>query len=111
MTVTRVPVKRALLRWALDRSGRPEEEITARFPDLPAWEAGDKEPTLGQLQDFAAATRTPFGYLFLDELPEEALPIADLRTVWDAVQTRPSANLLDSIYLARLLPHHFHPNK
>jgi hypothetical protein len=59
-----------LLRWAIDRSGRPEEKIVVRFPDLPAWEAGDREPTLRQLHDFATATRTPFGYLLLDEPPE-----------------------------------------
>jgi len=100
MTATRVPVKRALLRWAIDRSGRPEPDVRERFPNLPAWEAGTKEPTFRQLQDFATATRTPFGYLLLDEPPEERLPIADLRTVGDE-PPRPSANLLDSVYLCQ----------
>ncbi len=99
MTVTRVPVTRAVLEWAVDRSGR-DAEVRRRFPDLPAWECGTKEPTLRQLQDFAAATRTPFGYLLLDVPPEEHLPIADLRTVGDTAP-RPSADLLDTVYLCQ----------
>ena len=100
MTVTRVPVRRDLLQWAIRRSGRPELEVRERFPDLRAWEVGDKQPTLRQLQGFAAATKTPFGYLLLQEPPDERLPIADLRTVGDE-PPRPSADLLDCVYLCQ----------
>jgi len=77
----RVPVKPELLRWACERSKRDRTYLEKKFPKLPAWESGTAQPTLKQLEDFAKATYTPFGYLFLDAPPEETLPISDFRTL------------------------------
>ncbi len=95
--MTRVQVKPELLRWACERSHVDELELSLRFPQLEAWERGEKQPTFRQLETFAKATRTPIGFLFLPEAPVERLPIRDLRTLkGDA--PRPSADLLDTIY-------------
>ncbi len=96
--MTRVPVTPEMLRWACERSGRGMADLAARVPQLPAWVRGEKKPTLKQLEKLAAATRTPFGYLFLREPPEERLPVPDFRTVWGASRTRPSPDLLDTLY-------------
>lgn len=101
-TVTvRVPVAADLIQWAVDRSGRDVETLQNRFPHLQAWTAGPgpAKPTLRQLEDFAKATYTPVGFFFLPTPPDEPLPLPDFRTVGDEQLERPSANLLETIYL------------
>ena len=95
--MTRVPVRPEMLRWARQRAGRDVTDLAERFPQLPAWESGKKQPTFKQLEAFAKATHAPFGFLFLAEPPEERLPIPDFRTVANRT-TRPSPDLLDTIY-------------
>ncbi|MCR4314764.1 MAG: ImmA/IrrE family metallo-endopeptidase [Planctomycetes bacterium] len=98
----RVTVKPELLRWAMKRSGKTAEELSARpkLKKLMEWERKDSDakPTFKQLEDFANATYTPFGYFFLDEPPEEKLPIPDFRTVSGNDVSHPSPNLIDTIY-------------
>lgn len=52
MTV-RVPVQGALLAWAQRRSRVSRDKLLGKFPALEAWEAGEKQPTLKQLEQFA----------------------------------------------------------
>ena len=94
----RVPVKPELLRWARERAGVAQGDLAAKFNKLPDWEAGETRPTLKQLEAFARAVHVPFGFLFLPEPPEESLPIPDFRTFAGRAVTRPSPNLLDTIY-------------
>ena len=94
----RVTIKKELLSWARERAGLEQDELLGRFKELPEWEAGEVQPTLKQMEDFARAVHVPFGYLFLTEPPEESLPIPDFRTFADQPMLRPSSNLLDTIY-------------
>ena len=94
----RAEVRPELLVWARERSGLKFDDLAHRFPKLDEWERGDRAPTLKQLENFATATRTPVGFLFLQEPPEERVPIPDYRTMGDAVVQRPSPDLLDSIF-------------
>lgn len=75
--------------------------MAERFRSLDKWQEGEAQPTLRQLESFAAATRTPFGYFFLLEPPREELPIPDFRTVGSVAIDRPSPDLLDTIYLCQ----------
>lgn len=95
--MNRIPIRPEMLRWACERAGHEVSDLAPKFPHLPAWERGEKQPTLKQLEDFARATRTPLGFLFLPEPPEEALPIPDLRTVKNR-PLRPSPDLLETIH-------------
>jgi Zn-dependent peptidase ImmA (M78 family) len=87
-----------LIRWAVKRSGLPFADLVAAFPGLPAWQTGEKQPTLKQLEMFARRTMTPYGYLFLSEPPVEKLPVPDFRTKTDKAPARPSPNLLDTLH-------------
>lgn len=93
----RVSIRPELLRWACERAGFKPADLAHRIPQLPAWERGEKQPTLKQLEKFASVTHTPMGYLFLPEPPEERIPIPDFRTIANEL-SRPSPDLLDTIY-------------
>lgn len=99
--VVRVPVTADVLRWAVARSGKDPAALHKQFAKLAAWEGGEAAPTLRQLEEFAKATYVPVGYLFLTEPPVEELPIPDLRTIDGQGVQRPSANLLDTIYICQ----------
>ena len=94
----RAPVNPELLRWARERARVAQEDLTAKFRKLPEWEDGQTQPTLKQAEAFARAVHAPVGYLFLSEPPEESVPIPDFRTFAGYAVTRPSPNLLDTIY-------------
>ena len=93
-----VEVKPELIRWAVQRSGLPFEELAAHFPKLQQWQSGERQPTFKQLENFAKRTMTPFGYLFLDKPPNKKLGIPDFRTKDDRVPARPSPNLIETIH-------------
>jgi Zn-dependent peptidase ImmA (M78 family) len=94
----RVEVNPELFAWARQRSGLAFDDVAQRFPMLAAWERGEHQPTLKQLESFAQATHTPVGFLFLPEPPVEKVPIPDFRTMGDVGVRLPSADLLDTIY-------------
>src|SRR5258708_32789865 len=98
----RVEVRGELLRWARDRAGLAVGDLIQRFPKIEQWESGAAKPTLKQLQDFAAATRVPFGYLFLPAPPNEPPPIPDFRTMHGRQIERISPDLRELIYACHL---------
>lgn len=97
----RVQVRPELLRWARERAGLSPEALARRIPRLQAWEQGEGHPTLKQIEKFAKATHTPVGYLFLPEAPVERVPIPDFRTVASVRINRPSADLLETVYICQ----------
>lgn len=98
----RVEVLPQLLEWARVRSGIDDETWGKRFPSYDGWLAGERVPTLKQLEKFARRTYTPVGYFFLDEPPHEEIPIADFRTVGDRPAAAVvSADLLDTLYVCQ----------
>ena len=76
-----------VLRWTRERARlEPEyvaEKAHVKLEKLMLWEQGDKRPSFLQAQKLAKVLHIPFGYLFLQQPPQEALPIPDLRTVGD----------------------------
>jgi Zn-dependent peptidase ImmA (M78 family) len=99
--MTTVAASVPVLRWAARRVRLDDDDLVARFPKWPLWLSGDAEPTLRQLEDFARRTHTAFGYFFLPEPPDLALPIPDFRTLRDEALAEPSTDLLDTLYLCQ----------
>jgi Zn-dependent peptidase ImmA (M78 family) len=96
--MNRVAIEPRMIAWARERSGLDVAALAKRFPAYEAWERGDKQPTLNQLEDLARKTLTPFGFFFLPEPPEEKLPLPDFRTLGSRPLARPSPNLLETVY-------------
>ena len=99
--MARVPVNSDVLQWALDRSGVPRDDLEKKFPKLSEWESGEVLPTYKQVKSLARAIYVPFGYLFMSEPPSESIPIQDFRTLKGRTPTRPSPNLIDTIYMCQ----------
>jgi len=97
----RVQVRPELLRWARERAGFSLEALARRIPQLPAWEQGEAQPTLKQMEKFAKATYAPMGFLFLAEPPVESVPIPDFRTLASIRVSRPTPDLLDTVYICQ----------
>lgn len=94
----KIQIKPQLLHWACERAGLDPSDLAHRFPAFRDWLTGNANPTLRQLERFAAATHAPIGYLFLQEPPLERVPIPDFRTVGNQRLQRPSGDLLDTVY-------------
>lgn len=74
------------------------DDLERKYPKIQEWVAGESQPTLKQLESLARDTRTPFGFLFLREPPEERLPVPHFRTLGDEGVSRPSPDLLETIH-------------
>lgn len=62
------PINHQLLDQA---AAAASNEIWTKFPSLPQWIEGSKLPTLNQLAEFARQVHVPFGFFFLDKLPQK----------------------------------------
>lgn len=97
--MSRVSVNHDVLRWAVNRSGLTFKTLQRKFPKIRQWEAGQKQPTLRQLESLAKVTLTPIGFFFLSAPPEERLPIPHFRTLGDEPLSRPSPDLLHTVQM------------
>ncbi|WP_439684231.1 ImmA/IrrE family metallo-endopeptidase [Cupriavidus oxalaticus] len=73
------------------------ERLPVKAEKVFEWEAGESRPTFRQAQKWAALAHVPFGFLFLQEPPEEDLPLPDLRTKGGMPPGRPSIELIDTV--------------
>ena len=91
-----------VLRWARERAGLDQRTLARKVTGKPTaervkqWEQTGIM-TFAQVRKLAHATHTPEGFLYLNEPPDDRLPIPDFRTVKDARVRRPSPDLLDTV--------------
>lgn len=90
-----------VLRWARARAGLTPEDLADKMKvkseSVLEWEITG-EISIARVDNLAAKTYTPLGYLYLPKPPEEPLPIRDFRTRDGSPPRRPSPDLLDTVY-------------
>lgn len=94
---TRISVNRSVLEWAVRQSGKTIQEVQIKFPKFDEWLKKEVSPTFNQLVTFSSFTKIPFGYLVLQDVPEETLPLLEFRTVDTEEIQNPSRELIDTI--------------
>jgi Zn-dependent peptidase ImmA (M78 family)/DNA-binding XRE family transcriptional regulator len=76
-------VNPVMLRWALARSSVNRSDLATSLKKaestIEQWLTGEAAPTFRQAQKLAKQLRVPFGYLFLEEPPEDDVPLPDFR--------------------------------
>jgi Zn-dependent peptidase ImmA (M78 family) len=70
--------------------------VESRFPKINDWLKEAKKPTFNQLVSLANYFDVPFGYFFLDEVPQQEYPIPHFRTS-NTRPFKPSNNLIETI--------------
>lgn len=77
--IHRINIKPEKLSWAIQRAGHDVAVYLCQHPDVASWYNQEKQPTLKQLEGFANQVRVPFGYLFLEQNPQEKIPFPVFR--------------------------------
>ena len=99
--IVRVEVNPERLRWARNRARLDADHLTHKFPRYPEWEAGTLKPTLKQLEAVAKTTHAPVGAFFMSAPWNEPSPIPDFRVLGNRPISRPSVDLLETVYLCQ----------
>lgn len=90
-----------VLKWARLRAGLRVEDIASKLrvpvERVIEWEESG-EIGFALVEKLAHHTRTPLGYLYLSEPPEELLTIPDFRTTRGRPVRRPSPELLETVH-------------
>ena len=90
-----------VLRWARERAKLQPDELAKKMgvkqpKRVLKWE-NDGAISVAQVDKLAKCTYTPLGFLYLEEPPDERLPIADFRSREGTPP--PSPALLETVYL------------
>ena len=97
-----ITLQPAVLRSARERARLDVAELARKVGVRPErvteWEMSGAI-TVVQADKLAHRTYTPVGFLYLDEPPEDRLPISDFRTRRGDALQRPSPDLLETVYL------------
>ena len=79
MMIHRIDINPKMLSWAIQRAGYDVDVYLRLHPEVNSWFKQEKQPTMRQLETFANQLRVPFGYLFLDQIPQESIPFPVFR--------------------------------
>jgi len=89
-----------ILKELLHKMPEYETQIKNKYPKYETWIKGEDYPTYNQLVDLSKMFHIPFGYFFLEKLPERKYPIPHYRTIQNG-GFKPSNELLETVLLAQ----------
>ena len=94
-----VNANRTMIQWAVARSGRTASDLSKseKMNKLNEWIGGITRPTLSQLETFCTETCVPFGYMFLDNPPNDYTDIPHFKTMSNSKKY--PVNLTDTIHV------------
>lgn len=101
---TSAMINHNILSWARNKAELSTavlaQKIKVAESKIQEWETGKIKPTFNQAQSFAKFTQIPFGYLYLENPPQDyELPLPDLRTLNGEDKKNMSANLRQVVSL------------
>ncbi len=96
---TEIDVNPDMISWAITRAGFQLQDFLDNHPTVLKWLEKIRKPTVKQLEDFAKSVHIPFGYLFLNEPPNEVIPFPFFRTGKSAANNQVSLNVYDTILI------------
>lgn len=77
MNAIRPAVNNKIFSWAIARKGLAASDVVSIYPKFVEWQNGTSLATVNQLKEFSKRYYFPFGYFFLDsvpEIPKSAIP-------------------------------------
>lgn len=92
----RIKVNPDILIWAINESGKSEDEIQDKFPNLYKWIEENVLPTFKQVEELANYLKVPFGYFLLSSPPEKYVLNANFRSI-NNLFPQASKNLRDTL--------------
>lgn len=98
MKVTNININ--ILKEILQKMPEYETQVKKKFLKYDKWIMGEDYPTYNQLVELSKILHIPFGYFFLEKLPERKYPIPHYRTNQNE-DFKPSSELLDTILFAQ----------
>ena len=90
-----ITVSQSVLSWII-KQVQNSAIPSPCLPILNSWQNG-KTPTLHQIEAVSKKTHIPLGYFFLQNPPQEDVPLLQYRTVANAEFNNPSRELIDTI--------------
>lgn len=92
-----IPVSTEVLRWARHESGydvaRVAKGLGVKVERITAWEAGERQPTMRQVENLARLYRRPLGLFFQPHAPKLAPLAAEYRRLTGVVPEHESPEL------------------
>ncbi|MCC8072086.1 MAG: ImmA/IrrE family metallo-endopeptidase [Bacteroidales bacterium] len=79
MKTDRIHIPKDRYQWAIERAGLSLDEFEKAHPKLYVFVAGEKDPTVKQLEGFANTVHVPVGFLMMEKPPVEKSPIPMFR--------------------------------
>lgn len=106
MPAIATPIKPALIRWAVGRTGKTVPDLakglSVKEEQVNEWLNGEKQIPLAKAQQLAESALVPLPLLYLPQVPNTTPKLADFRTTGNKSLQRPSPELEATIRMAEV---------